>query len=83
MRLYYGRRLEREGYEAANDRSRVEDRARELARSGKFHGWRLIAFELRFEKGYEGAREWLHHAAVRDELDRLCQEVRATKDQAA
>jgi len=65
------------------DLERIQDRARELARSGKFHGWRPIAFELRFEKGYEEAREWLHHAAVRDELDRLCQEARATKDEAA
>jgi hypothetical protein len=54
-----------------------------LARSGKFYGWRPIVFELRFEKGYEEAREWLHDAAVRDELDRLCQAARASKDEAA
>jgi len=41
-------------------------------------------FELRFEKGYEEAREWLHDAGVRDELDRLCQgAARAIKDEAA
>ena len=51
---------------------RIQARARELARSGKFYGWRPIVFELRFEKGYEEAREWLHDAAVGDELDRLC-----------
>jgi hypothetical protein len=28
---------------------RIQAKARELARSGKFHGWRPIAFELRFE----------------------------------
>jgi len=39
---------------------RIQARARELARSGKFHGWRPISFELRFEKGYEEARDWLH-----------------------
>jgi len=27
---------------------RIQAKARELARSGKFHGWRPIAFELRF-----------------------------------
>lgn len=62
---------------------RIQARARELARSGKFHGWRPVAFELRFENGYEEAREWLHSAAVRDELDRLCHIARASKDQAA
>ena len=62
---------------------RIQARARELARSGKFYGWRPIAFELRFEKGYEEAREWLHDAAVWDELDRLCQAARASKDEAA
>jgi hypothetical protein len=62
---------------------RIQARARELARSGKFHGWRPVAFELQFEKGYEEGREWLHSAAVRDELDRLCHNARASKDQAA
>jgi hypothetical protein len=62
---------------------RIQVKARELARSGKFHGWRPIAFELRFEPGYEEAREWLHSAAVQDEIDRLCQITRASKDEAA
>jgi hypothetical protein len=62
---------------------RIQARARELARSGKFHGWRPIAFELRFEEGYEQTREWLHDAAVRDELDRLCQAARTSKNEAA
>jgi hypothetical protein len=62
---------------------RLQGKVRELVRSGKFHGWRPIVFELRFEKGYEEAREWLHDAAVRDELDRLCQgAARAIKDEA-
>jgi hypothetical protein len=51
---------------------RIQARARELARSGKFHGWRPIAFEVRFEQGYEEAREWLNGAAAQDELDHLC-----------
>jgi hypothetical protein len=81
-RRYYGARLDREGYEAADDR--LQGKVRELVRSGKFHGLRPIVFELRFEKGYEEAREWFHDAAVRDELDRLCQgAARAIKDEAA
>jgi hypothetical protein len=47
----------------------IQAKARELARSGKFHGWRPIAFELRFEEGYEQAREWLHDAATQGELE--------------
>ena len=50
---------------------RIQAKARELARSGKFHGWRPIAFELRFEEGHEEAREWLHDAATQDELERV------------
>ena len=62
---------------------RIQARARELARSGKFYGWRPIVFELRFEKGYEEAREWLYDAAVREELDCVSQAARASKEQAA
>ena len=47
---------------------RIQAKACELARSGKFHGWRPIAFELRFEEGHLEAREWLHNAATQDEL---------------
>jgi len=43
---------------------RLQVKARELARSGKFHGCRPIAFELRFGAGYEEAREWLQAAAT-------------------
>ena len=62
---------------------RTQAKARELARSGNFHGWRPIAFVLRFEAGYEEAREWLHDAATQDELDRLCQTAREAKNEAA
>jgi hypothetical protein len=62
---------------------RFQARARELARSGKFHGWRPIAFELKFEKGHEEAREWLYSAAARDELDHLCHLARSSKSKAA
>ena len=62
---------------------RMQARARELARSGRFHGWSPIAFELRFEDGFEEARDWLYRAATRDELDRICRVARASKDEAA
>ena len=62
---------------------RIQAKARELARCGNFHGWRPIAFELRFEAGYKEAGEWLHDAATQDELDRLCQTAREAKNEAA
>ena len=36
---------------------RVQARARELAGSGKFAGWRALAFELQFEPGFFEAYE--------------------------
>ena len=62
---------------------RMQAKARALARSGRFFGWTPIAFELRFEDGFEDARDWLHRATTRDELDRLCQEARASNEEAA
>jgi hypothetical protein len=62
---------------------RIQARARELAKSGRFHGWSPIAFELRFEDGFEEAREWLYTATTRDELDRVCQEARGSKNEVA
>jgi hypothetical protein len=61
----------------------IQAKARKLAHSGKFHGWSPIAFELGFEDGFAEAREWLYTATTRDELDRICQEARASKDEAA
>jgi hypothetical protein len=61
----------------------------DLARKPTWHAftsesrWRPIAFELRFEDGYEEAREWLNDAATRDELDHLCQTARVAKNEAA
>ena len=67
---------------------RMQERARELARSGKFRGWRWVAFELQFEPGLEEVFQWLHNASVEDafqwlhspkakeELDLLCDEAR-------
>jgi hypothetical protein len=63
---------------------RMQKRARELARSGKFSGWRSVAFELQFEPGLkevfqwrhsasaEDAFLWLHSSTAKEELDRLC-----------
>jgi hypothetical protein len=62
----------------------MQGRARELARSGKFSGWRSVAFELQFEPGLEevfrwrhsasaeDAFLWLHSSTAKEELDRLC-----------
>jgi hypothetical protein len=67
---------------------RMQKRARELARSGKFAGWQAVSFELRFEPELKEAFQWIHQASVEDafvwlhspvtkqELDRLCYEAR-------
>lgn len=55
----------------------VQRRARELARSGTFAGWRAVAFELRFEPGYGQAVRWIKSPAAQDEIDRLCLKARA------
>jgi hypothetical protein len=39
--------------------------------------------ELRFEAGYEEAREWLHRAAAQYEFQRPCQSAREAKNEAA
>jgi hypothetical protein len=56
--------------------TQVQARARALAQSGKFVGWRAVAFELRFEPGYEDASEWLLSPATKEEIDLLCQRAR-------
>ncbi len=55
---------------------KFQARARALARSGMFYGLLPLEFELRFEDGYEDARDWLADPAIRDELDQLCREAR-------
>lgn len=62
---------------------RMQAKARNMACSGRFIGWTPIAFELRFEDGFDDARDWLYRAETRYELDRLCQKARASKDEAA
>jgi len=67
---------------------RMQERARELAHSGKFLGWRSVAFELQFEPSLkeaftwlnsasaEDAFQWLHSPSTRAEPDQLCHEAR-------
>jgi hypothetical protein len=45
---------------------RMQERARKLAHSGKFLGWRSVAFELQFEPSFKEAFKWLHSASVED-----------------
>ena len=66
----------------------LKKRARELAISGKFSGWRSVAFELQFEPGLQEVFKWLHNSSVedafqwlhspqtKDELNRLCYDAR-------
>jgi hypothetical protein len=57
----------------------IQAKARELARSGTFYGWRPIEFVLFFEDGISQAREWLDKPATHEELDLLCQKARARR----
>ena len=54
-------------------------KARALARSGYFFGLRPLEFELSFEEGFDEAREWLELASTKEELECLCEELRANR----
>jgi hypothetical protein len=54
-------------------------RARAAARSGHFCGLAALTFELRFEEGFDEAREWLAQVSTKEELERLCYESRASR----
>ena len=56
-----------------------QKRARTLATSGTFAGWRALAFELQFEPGYAESFHWLYSATTKEELDRLCSEARTRR----
>jgi hypothetical protein len=56
---------------------RFQARARELAQSGNFSGWRAISFELQFEEGFAEAFQWVYDASTHAELDSICREARA------
>jgi len=60
----------------SEDLERIQQRARVLARSGKFIGSRAVAFELQFEPGYAQAFRWIYSPATQEELDHLCREAR-------
>ncbi|MEP9351478.1 hypothetical protein [Xanthobacter sp. KR7-225] len=53
----------------------IRDLARQLARSGRFCSWRLIAIELRFMEGIRAAGDCFTDAAIRNELDTLCRDA--------
>lgn len=53
----------------------IRDLARQLARSGRFCSWRLIAIELRFMEGIRAAADCFTDALIRDELDGLCRDA--------
>ena len=59
---------------------RVQARARELAGSGKFAGWRALAFELQFEPGFSDAYGWLYSPSTKEELEGLCKEARKQRE---
>jgi hypothetical protein len=54
----------------------IQAKARELALSGTFIGWRPIAFTLQFEEGFAEAFYWIYSHATQEELDILCAEAR-------
>jgi hypothetical protein len=47
-----------------------------LAGSGKFAGWRALAFELQFEPGFFEAYGWIYSPSTKEELDKLCKDAR-------
>jgi hypothetical protein len=55
---------------------RIQARARKLAGSGKFAGWRALAFELQFEPGFFEAYGWIYSPSTKEELDKLCKDAR-------
>ena len=60
----------------SDELTRIKARARELARSGRFIGWRPVAFELQFEPGFAEASDWIYSPSTQEELDGLCSEAR-------
>ena len=58
---------------------RAKAMARQLARSGKFVGWRAVAFELQFQPGFANVVDWLSAPETHDELDFLCHEARSRR----
>jgi hypothetical protein len=59
-----------------SDLERMQEKARRLARTGKFFGILALESELRFKAEYPAARDWLDKMSTRTELDQLCREAR-------
>ena len=57
-------------------RERISSLAPQLARTGRFSGWKEIETHLRFQEGLPEARHALDERFTRQELDRLCLEAR-------
>jgi hypothetical protein len=55
---------------------RIQARARKMASSGKFAGWRALAFELQYEPGFFEAYGWIYSPLTKEELDKLCEDAR-------
>jgi hypothetical protein len=55
----------------------VMQRARELARSGKYRDWLAVETYLRFHEELPAARIILDDPAIRQELDRECERAGA------
>ncbi|MFG1393365.1 hypothetical protein [Xanthobacter agilis] len=50
----------------------LRQKALQMARSGRFCGWRLIDIDLRFVQGLKAADPLFQDLALRDEVDLLC-----------
>jgi hypothetical protein len=57
----------------------IQAKARNLALSGTFKGWRPIAFTLQFEEDFAEAFDWIYSHSTQEELDSLCGKARARK----
>ena len=55
----------------------IQAKARNLALSGTFKGWRPIAFTLQFEEDFAEAFDWIYSHSTQEELDSLCGEATA------
>jgi hypothetical protein len=70
------RARERIRWAEEQQRRTILERARELARSGRYPGSESIVAELQTLDGFELARARLEEAEVREQLDRLCDVAR-------
>lgn len=62
-----------------HDLAQIHELARQMARTGQFCSWRLIAIELRFMQGVREAADGFSDPAIREELDTLCRAAQKRK----